>query len=161
MHTNLICPVDVTDQPEGTLPDIQNTRYALQLLQQFSTQPTTPFFLAVGLYKPHISFKFPKEFLDLYPINEVPSVLDPFLPLNMPTVAYEPWTDIRWREDVAALNLSFPYGPIPESFALEIRQNYFAATSYIDTLIGQLLHGIDEYGFSDNTVVLVTGDHGK
>jgi len=30
----------------------------------------------------------------------------------LPTVAWNPWTDLREREDVAALNVSFPFGPI-------------------------------------------------
>jgi hypothetical protein len=28
-------------------------------------------------------------------------------------VAWNPWTDLRERDDVAALNISFPFGPIP------------------------------------------------
>jgi hypothetical protein len=28
-------------------------------------------------------------------------------------VAWNPWTDLREREDVAALNVSFPFGPMP------------------------------------------------
>jgi iduronate 2-sulfatase len=146
------------------LPDIQNTQYALRLLQQFASQPKAsmkPFFLAVGFYKPHISLKYPKEFLDLYPFDEVPIATDSFLPLYMPTVAYEPWTDIRSREDIAALNLTFPYGPMPELYARKIRQSYYAATSYIDSLVGELLEGIQKHRFSSNTVVVVVGDHGE
>ncbi len=41
---------------------------------------------------------------------------DPDVPKKLPNVAYNPWTDIRKREDVQALNLSFPYGPIPKEF---------------------------------------------
>jgi len=41
---------------------------------------------------------------------------DPDVPKKLPDVAYNPWTDIRKREDVQALNLSFPYGPIPKDF---------------------------------------------
>lgn len=41
---------------------------------------------------------------------------DPDVPKQLPSVAYNPWTDLRRREDVQALNLSFPYGPIPKDF---------------------------------------------
>lgn len=34
-------------------------------------------------------------------------------PSALPTVAWNPWTDLREREDVAALNVSFPFGPMP------------------------------------------------
>ena len=32
-------------------------------------QTLKPFFLAVGFHKPHIPFKFPKEYLELYPLG--------------------------------------------------------------------------------------------
>lgn len=47
---------------------------------------------------------------------------DPDVPKKLPDVAYNPWTDIRKREDVQALNLSFPYGPIPKDFQVLCRK---------------------------------------
>lgn len=62
---NLICPVDVLDQPGGTLPDIESTQYAIEYLKNKSrsSNKTVPFFLGVGYYKPHIPFKFPRDYL--------------------------------------------------------------------------------------------------
>lgn len=37
-------------------------------------------------------------------------------PSALPMVAWNPWTDLREREDVAALNVSFPFGPMPGKF---------------------------------------------
>ena len=79
----------------------------------------------------------------------------------MPAVAFEPWTDIRWRDDIVALNLSFPYGHMPDWYAKRIIQSYYAATSYVDSLIGDLLIALDDYGFGDSTIVSFIGDHGK
>lgn len=41
---------------------------------------------------------------------------DPDVPKHLPPVAYNPWTDVRKRDDVQKLNVSFPYGPIPPDF---------------------------------------------
>jgi len=60
---NLVCPVDVTKMPEGTLPDIQTTDYATQFLRNRSKMRQKPFFLAVGYHKPHIPLKYPQEYL--------------------------------------------------------------------------------------------------
>jgi len=30
-----------------------------------------PFLLAVGFHKPHVPFKFPRQYLDLHPLKEV------------------------------------------------------------------------------------------
>ncbi|XP_068701510.1 iduronate 2-sulfatase-like isoform X2 [Montipora foliosa] len=163
LYTNIVCPVDLSQQPEKTLPDIQSTQFAINFLQQHSTNHNTkgqPFFLAVGYHKPHIPLKYPKQFLDLYPMEKIHVAPDPSRPSGMPPVAYEPWTDIRWRDDIAALNLSFPYSRMPDWYAKKIIQNYYAATSYVDALIGDLLDALNTFGFSDNTIVSFIGDHG-
>lgn len=58
----------------------------------------------------------PKEFQKLYPLENITLAPDPQVPAGLPPVAYNPWMDIRQREDVQALNLSVPYGPIPVDF---------------------------------------------
>uniref|UniRef100_A0ABI7VS26 Iduronate 2-sulfatase n=1 Tax=Felis catus TaxID=9685 RepID=A0ABI7VS26_FELCA len=115
LHANLLCPVDVADVPEGTLPDKQSTEQAIRLLEKMKTS-ASPFFLAVGYHKPHIPFRYPKEFQKLYPLENITLAPDPQVPAGLPPVAYNPWMDIRQREDVQALNLSVPYGPIPVDF---------------------------------------------
>lgn len=47
---------------------------------------------------------------------------DPDVPAGLPPVAYNPWTDVRKREDVQRLNVSFPYGPIPKDFQVRGRR---------------------------------------
>uniref|UniRef100_A0A8C8SM78 Iduronate 2-sulfatase n=1 Tax=Pelusios castaneus TaxID=367368 RepID=A0A8C8SM78_9SAUR len=159
LHANLVCPVDVKEVPLGTLPDIQSTEEAIRLLNVMKIKKRK-FFLAVGYHKPHIPLRYPQEFLKLYPLENITLAPDPQVPEELPAVAYNPWTDIREREDVQALNVSFPYGPIPEDFQRRIRQSYFAAVSYLDTQVGLLLSALDDDGLSNNTVVVFTADHG-
>ncbi|XP_028923760.1 iduronate 2-sulfatase isoform X4 [Ornithorhynchus anatinus] len=159
LHANLICPVDVADVPEGTLPDKQSTEEAVRLLERMRNQ-NSPFFLAVGYHKPHIPFRYPKEFQKLYPLENITLAPDPQIPIELPPVAYNPWMDIRQREDVQALNISVPYGPIPVEFQRKIRQSYFASVSYLDTQVGLLLKALDDLQLSNDTVVVFTSDHG-
>ncbi|XP_055986260.1 iduronate 2-sulfatase [Sorex fumeus] len=159
LHANLLCPVDVADVPEGTLPDKQSTEQAIRLLQKMKTS-ASPFFLAVGYHKPHIPFRYPKEFQKLYPLDSITLAPDPQVPAGLPPVAYNPWMDIREREDVQALNLSVPYGPIPEHFQKKIRQSYFASVSYLDTQVGQLLSTLDHLQLTNRTIIVFTSDHG-
>ncbi|XP_072482738.1 iduronate 2-sulfatase isoform X2 [Notamacropus eugenii] len=60
LHANLICPVNVADVPEGTLPDKQSTEEAIRLLEKMKKMNGL-FFLAVGYHKPHIPFRYPKR----------------------------------------------------------------------------------------------------
>jgi hypothetical protein len=68
--------------------------------------------LSQSLFK----FRFFSLFLDLYPLSDIHLAPNPTFPLWLPTVAWNPWTDIREREDVQALNISFPFGPVPPDF---------------------------------------------
>ncbi|XP_073744609.1 iduronate 2-sulfatase [Callorhinus ursinus] len=102
----------------------------------------------------------PKEFQKLYPLENMTLAPDPQVPAGLPSVAYNPWMDIRQREDVQALNLSVPYGPIPVDFQRKIRQSYFASVSYLDTQVGHLLSALDDFQLANSTIVAFVSDHG-
>jgi len=38
-------------------------------------------------------------------------------PRGLPDIAWNPWADLRRRADVRGLDVSFPYGPMPDDFA--------------------------------------------
>ncbi|XP_060532302.1 iduronate 2-sulfatase [Cylas formicarius] len=154
LGANLICPVIVNFQPFGTLPDIESLHEALHFLKKKNNK-TIPYFLAVGFQKPHIPFKFPREYLDLYPLENIPLPQNRWRPATLPEVAWNPWVDIRTRDDMKDLNIPFPYGPISDDALKKIIQCYYASTSYIDYLIGQLLEAVD-----NNTIIVFVGDHG-
>ncbi|XP_051918340.1 iduronate 2-sulfatase isoform X1 [Hippocampus zosterae] len=159
LHANLLCAVNVTEQPGGTLPDMESGDEAVRLLKTQASDGN-PFFLAVGFHKPHIPFRIPQEYLRLYPIEQMTLAPDPNVPIHLPPVAYNPWTDIRKRDDVQKLNISFPYGPVPKDFQLRIRQHYYAAVSYLDAQVGRLLSALDTLGLAQSTIVVFTSDHG-
>ena len=52
-------------------------------------------------------------FQEFHPVSKF-SIPTPYLwPENVSDVAYNPWTDLRRREDVEALHLKFPWEKIP------------------------------------------------
>jgi len=160
-HVNLLCPVDVNSQPEKTLPDIQSSSHAVDMLKFFEKNMTDkPFFLAVGFHKPHIPYKFPKEYLDLYPIEQIDLAPYPNIPPEMPLVAYSSWPRLYVRDDFNELNVSFPFGPVPENFQKKIRQHYYASVSYMDAMVGKVLDQLEKSGFSNNTIISFISDHG-
>lgn len=155
LQRNAICPVVVPLQPLQTLPDIESVRYAKEILLN-RTDGDRPLFLAVGLHKPHIPLRFPISYLDLHDVQKFDEPQFNYVPYDLPTVAFNPYTDIRHRSDVRALNISFPFGPMPHPYGMRLRQAYYAAVSYVDDLIGDLLSAVD----LNETVVVLTGDHG-
>lgn len=154
LRKNLICPVDVNLQPLATLPDIDSTKEAIR---QLNFPREIPTFLAVGIRKPHIPFRFPAEYLAEH--DDVEKFEKPafnYVPYELPTVAFNPYLDVRSRDDTRMLNISFPFGPIPHEFGIGIRQAYYAAVTYVDNLIGQIMEHVN----FTNTVVMLTSDHG-
>jgi iduronate 2-sulfatase len=59
---------------------------------------------------------------------------------------------------VSLFFLSFIF---PDDYAQLVIQSYYAAVSYIDDLVGQMLSELKAVDLSDNTIILLVGDHGK
>ncbi|XP_045480091.1 iduronate 2-sulfatase isoform X5 [Harmonia axyridis] len=115
-----------------------------------------PYFLAVGFHKPHIPYKFPEQFLNFHPIFKVNLPSNRRRPYSLPNVAWNPWIDIRNREDVKKLNISIPFGNMPDHYSRRIIQHYNAAVTYIDDLIGNILKAVE----GTDTITVLTSDHG-
>src|SRR5687768_4000363 len=54
--------------PDEELPDYQVVNYGLEKLEEKSEKP---FFLAIGLVKPHMPFSVPKKWYDMFPLESI------------------------------------------------------------------------------------------
>ncbi|XP_076442924.1 iduronate 2-sulfatase-like isoform X3 [Babylonia areolata] len=97
---------------------------------------------------------------ELYPLSKVHLAPNPYTPPWTPPVALTPWTGLRAFDDIRSLNLTPPFQPIPNDYQLLLRQSYSAAVSYTDYQVGRVLHALDQYGLTNNTIVSFLGDHG-
>ena len=133
-----------------------------KLLRQMA-QGKRPFFLGVGYKKPHLPFTVPKRFYDLYDRNDLaleafqqaPAGSDPryILSGNNELKNYVPHTSSNDEPQ--------SYGDdIPAAHQRELLHGYFAAVSFIDELVGDLLNELAAVGAADNTIVVLWGDHG-
>lgn len=141
------------DVPDDTYADGQIANQAIEKLQTLSKQDA-PFFLAVGFMKPHLPFVAPGSYFDSYPLSQVKMPDNYFPPKGAPAGAVHNSGELRAYSDIQA------QGVLPESKALELIRGYHAATSYTDAQLGRLLDTFDELGLSENTVVVLWGDHG-
>jgi arylsulfatase A-like enzyme len=158
------------------LPDGQIARRALKVLQDLKTGQTQgdtrPFFLAVGFHKPHAPFFMPKKFYDLYPPSDQISLpANPDIPVDMPHIAWSAFPSVRQYDNTKDLFRGFRCTADPQqalsddcNFAddikREIRKSYYACVSFIDSLVGQVLAELENQGFANNTVIVLTSDHG-
>nr|KAG5698853.1 hypothetical protein BaRGS_019705 [Batillaria attramentaria] len=161
LHDYVVCPVNVSQTPHKTLPDLEIADFAVNWLRNYSHKGSNqPFFLAVGFHKPHLIWKYPEEYTALYPLENIQLPKVRTKPPAMPPVAWYTCTGLLQHEDIQVLHYKYPYGPIPDSYALKLRQAYSAASSYTDSNVGRVLQALDQYGFGNNTIISFIGDHG-
>ncbi|MEX0275322.1 MAG: sulfatase [Flavobacteriaceae bacterium] len=133
-------------------PDGIIVQKALQELGTLASDKNTPFFLAVGLLKPHLPFGAPKHYLKMYDSVTFPPVANPHRPEGKTT--WHPSGEFmkyhRWGKD--------PNGDT--TFAEQVRRHYAACVSYVDAQVGKLLEGLRRAGADENTIIVLWGDHG-
>ena len=110
-----------------------------------------PFFMYLSFNAPHDPRQAPAEFVDLYPIDEIP-IPDNFLPEY-------PYKDeignpIWLRDESLA-----PFPRTPYAVKTHIRE-YYAIISHLDAQIGSILQALESTDAIDNTYIIFTSDHG-
>ena len=117
-----------------------------------------PFFLAVGFQKPHLPFIAPKKYWDIYDRSKIE--LAPFRELaeGTPNIAYHNFGELRAFTDIDDdLDVGIQ---LPEDKQRELIHGYMACISYVDAQLGKILDAIEAEGLSNNTVIVLWGDHG-
>lgn len=136
------------DEDKG---DYQITSWAVEQIQA-APQQDQPFFLAVGYFLPHVPCYVTPKWLDLFPDDD--SVL--------PTIREDD------RDDTPRFSWYLHWN-LPEPRSKWVRENqqwqnlcrsYLASTSFVDSQIGRLLDTLEAAKLTDNTVIVVWGDHG-
>ncbi len=144
---------DKADVPDEAYEDGAMTEVAKQRLAGFAKSGES-FFLAVGFKKPHLPFNAPAKYWDLYDRDSFELATVTAAPEGAPDYAPQPGWELRSNYDVV------DEGPIPEAKQRELIHGYYAATSYIDAQVGELLDTLEAEGLAENTLIVLWGDHG-
>ena len=108
-------------------------------------KPGSPFFLAVGLVRPHVPFIAPANCFEPYPESEV--VLPPIqIADNVPGEALRQQNEAIWGMD--------------ESQKKQTISAYMASVRFMDQQVGRLLDALDRLHLRDETIVIFISDHG-
>jgi arylsulfatase A-like enzyme len=123
-----------------------------------------PFFMAVGFQRPHLPFVSPKKYWDLYKRNEMPLAEFQQHAKNSPYVAYHRSDEFKRFTDIPEFceftDLTYGTGLKDINKQKELIHGYYAAVSYADAQVGILLNTIDSLGLTNNTIIVLWGDHG-
>jgi len=139
--------------------DGKTVRLAAQTISALKKKDQ-PFFLAVGISKPHLPFVAPKKYWDLYKPDKIPSTASKF-PLGTPAWVNDSDSgEFRAYTNIPPKDKKLDFTPLPEDLARQVRHGYYAAISYTDANLGVLLDTLDREGLADSTVIVLWGDHG-
>ena len=146
-------PFGYLDVDDDVLPDGQVAQEAIRRLQTLSEQ-NQPFFLAVGFFKPHLPFNAPKKYWGLYDHRDIKIPENYYPPTDAPEEAIHNFGELRNYTAVPK------QGKVSDDMARALIHGYYACVSYTDAQIGRVLDELDRLGLSNNTIVVLWGDHG-
>ena len=135
------------DEDKG---DYQLASWAIEQIENAGKEK--PFFLAAGFFLPHVPCYATQQWFDLYPDDD--SVLPKIRPDDRGDTPRFSWY-LHWN--------------LPEPRFTWLQENnqwrnlvrsYLACTSFVDAQVGRILDALEKAGLSENTIVVLWGDHG-
>ena len=109
-----------------------------------------PFFLAAGMFRPHLPWYVPQEYFYQYPLKDI----------VLPEVKADDLDDVpQIGRDMAR-----PEGDHAKVTAAgqweKAVQGYLASITYVDGQVGRLIDALDRSSYADNTIIVLWTDHG-
>ena len=139
--------VESADVPDDTYTDGKTARLAAQTIADLKKK-NQPFFLAAGIYRPHLPWYAPRKYFEPYL---------PYEKLTLPPKVRGDWDDLP----KAGINYKTSV-----NMKMDIRRQkkalggYYACVAYMDAQVGKVLAALEKSGQADNTIVIFTSDHG-
>ena len=144
-------------------PDVDDLAYAdgrvaAETIKRLTAanERENPFFITVGFARPHLPFSVPKKYWDLYDPAKLPVVTSKASPFGAPKWAVKKGTS----GEISAYKPVPVKGEISPALARKLTHGYYASTSYVDAQIGKVLSSVDQLGLTENTIIVLWGDHG-
>ncbi|MEM6690213.1 MAG: sulfatase [Planctomycetota bacterium] len=110
-----------------------------------------PFFMALGIQKPHVPFLAPDKYFELYPRTGLQ-----FVPASLAFWNQAP----KLAQTNRFKSFGFEFGVENDELRRDYIQAYHACISFIDAQIGSVLDQLQQSDQADNTIVVLTSDHG-
>lgn len=125
-------------------PDAQAATKAIALMEAHQDKP---FFLAVGLVRPHVPLVAPTAYFASYPDEA----------MGLTPQIENDWNDIP---KAGISKNSQESGLDSASKKQQVLSAYYASVAFMDAQVGRLLDALDAQGLRENTIVVFTSDHG-
>ena len=137
-------PIDATDA------DMGDYKVADWVIGQLGQKQEKPFFLACGMFRPHLPWYVPRHYFERFPIDQV----------QLPQVLENDLADIP----EAGVKIAKPQGDHAKVLAHKqwhlAVQGYLASIAFCDAQIGRVLDALEASDYANNTIIVFWTDHG-
>lgn len=131
------------------MPDHAVAEYAIDALSQ---KHEAPFFLGVGINRPHVPWHVPQEWFDKFDLDSI----------ELPPYLASDWDDLP---EISKIIHQAPPTPSTEWMIKnkkwkEVVRAYLACVAYADYEIGRVLDALQSSEYAENTLIVLWSDHG-
>lgn len=114
-----------------------------------------PLFAWVHYIDPHMPYNPPKQFRDIFDPGYEGRFKEEF------TFFYHPDREIKRKHELFKGNVLFNRTKFTQQDLRRIKLLYDSEIAYVDNIIGKLLGEMAELGIMDNTLLIISADHGE
>ncbi len=139
----------VTVSYEGDGSDQPDYKTATKTMELIRERKDEPFYIAAGFVRPHYPMVAPRQYFDLYPIEDI----------EVPFVPEGDLDDIPLIGQSKVISTKDPIGKYPENIK-RMWAGYYASVTYMDEQVGRIIAELERQGLRDKTAIVFTSDHG-
>lgn len=161
----------VDDNNRDDMQDEEVRKWAIDKINELAgvdpTGQNEKFIMSVGFHNPHTPLVAPQQYFDLYPLEtlQLPprvenDVDDTYFNKNQKPSTSTLMVYSSLVNSIGELSANGTSYATEEAFLKAYLQAYLACVSFVDTQIGELIAALDASPYADNTVVILTSDHG-
>lgn len=122
---------------------------AVRTIRHFNADGEQPLFLKVSFARPHSPYDPPQRILDMYENVEIPRPASG-----------------EWSREIGAditdpsQDPTAPFAQFSPEYIANTRRHYYAAVTFIDEQVGQIVKALKDKGMYENSIIVFTSDHG-
>jgi len=133
---------------DSLMGDYKSVKWISDQLQRNHDKP---FFLACGIYRPHLPWYVPEEYFELFPIEDI----------QLPEIMENDLDDLGDRvKDIASRAGNYHKHVTDADLWKEAVQAYLASIAFADAMFEMLLNSLENSAYADNTIIVLWSDHG-
>lgn len=136
-------PLDIAED------EMDDAKIARWCVEQIEAGFDRPFFLACGFFRPHLRWYAPREYFDLFPVDDI----------ILPNVNEKDLDDIPRAGRRFARTQDHEAVTSTDNWQRAV-QGYLACGAFSDAQVGKVLDALYASEYADSTIVVLWSDHG-